>query len=122
MATNYFWYEKGKGWTFTDSPKGKFFMSYATCVKSFLAGIERVADDIEVETEADDEKAMELYNKHTDSQPNCFPSWEGMDEAGKEEWRKVAATLCVDEGCDHHGTDHVCISKTDLEQANGEDK
>lgn len=28
------------------------------------------------------------------------------------EAREMAEVLCVDEGCDHHGTKHICIDTT----------
>ena len=110
MATH----DEGKGWTHTGA--GRYWPSYDAMYEKYIAsGKAKPAEpEIEAETEADDAKAKELYNKHTDNHPtihsNRFPSWEELRESDKEEWRKQAAALCVDEGCDHHGTDHVCVT------------
>ncbi len=37
----------------------------------------------------------------------------GTDEPGKR-WVKPSELLCDDEGCPHHGTEHVCVNRTAL--------
>jgi hypothetical protein len=44
----------------------------------------------------------------------CYEPWEPFDgfwaESDGWEYRIAEPELCEDEGCDHHGTVHVCVS------------